>query len=59
MKKIIITLLMIAIFTGVCIGATYTIKNSNNGSTTIKGPTQTTTTNLYNNYNHSSTRNEL
>lgn len=53
MKKIIITLLMIAIFTGVCIGATYTIKNSNNGSTTIKGPTQTTTTNLYNNYNHS------
>ena len=56
MKKIIITLTIAVIFAGACIGATYTIKNSSSGTTTIKGPTQkttTTTTNLYNNYNHS------
>lgn len=57
MKKILISLAVTVFCAGVCIGATYTIKNSASGSTTIKGPstttTTTTTTNLYNNYSSS------
>ena len=57
MKKLIFLIVITALFTGVCIAATYTIKTNNSGQTTVKSPTKTqtttTTTNYYNNYNAS------
>ena len=50
MKRIIILTAVMVIFAGVCFSATYSIKKNSSGSTTIKTPTQTTTTNIYNNY---------
>ena len=54
MKKVIIFVLIIILFTGICPAAVYKIKNSSSGPVVINGSSTTTTTNYYNNYNPSS-----
>ena len=52
MKKLATLIAIIALCTGVCIAATYTLKTNSSGQTTVKSPNNTTTTiqNYYNNY---------